>query len=404
MTEPTDPADAAAGDVSADSGVDDVVAAESSEDSADAPVDDSADADSAVAADGADVHGDGGEDDASADEALSALPNNGRHRATIRDPRNETKKASEKSAGAKTSSEEVAATGVKGFLLRFEMPLLIALAIAIAIILKSFVIQPFYIPSESMEQTLHGCSTCSGDRILVFKPVYSFRDPHPGDIVVFKAPPDWEEAGGTVAASNPLARGVQWFGQLVGVIPPSEKDLVKRVVAIGGQTVKCCDPQGNVQVSSLGVDGPWTSLNEPYIYQPQSYAPPLANGQRAPNDARSFGPVTVPNGRLWVLGDHRSDSADSRYHCGAGGSGSACDAQSATVPVDDVIGKAVVIAWPPSRWRTLGTPKTFKTLAMSAVTFPATQPAAAGGLTVLTTGLVVRRLRRRKHVPRHHRT
>ena len=110
-------------------------------------------------------------------------------------------------------------------------------AIAIAIVLKSFVIQPFYIPSQSMEQTLHGCPGCAGDRILVFKPVYHVRDPKGGDIVVFKAPEDWDEAGGQVLSANPVVHGIQWFGQLVGVVPPSEKDLVKRVIATGGQTV-----------------------------------------------------------------------------------------------------------------------------------------------------------------------
>lgn len=282
------------------------------------------------------------------------------------------------------------------------MPLLIALAIAIAIVLKTFVIQPFYIPSDSMEQTLHGCSTCHGDRILVFKPVYSLRDPHPGDIVVFKAPPDWEEAGGSTRAGNPVARGVQWFGQLVGVIPPSEKDLVKRVIAVGGESVKCCDDNGNVQISRNGPDGPWESLNEPYIYKPQEWSKPLPSGERAPNDARSFGPVTVPAGRLWVLGDHRSDSADSRYHCGDGGSGPACDATQATVPVDDVIGKAVVIAWPPSRWKALGTPSTFTRFASTNAAVTATLPIVLGVLVAGAIGLVWRSRRRRpRRRPKH---
>src|SRR6185437_5792895 len=109
---------------------------------------------------------------------------------------------------------------------RFELPILIVVAIAIAVVLKTFVIQPFYIPSQSMEQTLHGCPGCAGDRILVFKPVYHVRDPHPGDIVVFKAPKDWDEPGGQVLSNNPVVHGIQWFGQLIGVVPPSEKDLV----------------------------------------------------------------------------------------------------------------------------------------------------------------------------------
>ena len=257
---------------------------------------------------------------------------------------------------------------------RFELPILIVVAIAIAIVLKTFVVQPFYIPSQSMEKTLHGCPNCSGDRILVFKPVFKVRDPHPGDVVVFKAPADWDGAGVTLS-SNPVAHAIQWFGQLVGVVPPSEKDLVKRVIAIGGQTVRCCDDNGNVQVSDHGLSGPWRSLNEPYIFENSSWSKPTTPGVRGPDDTRSFGPVTVPAGRLWVMGDHRGDSADSRYHCGDSGSGPNCDPVDSTVPASDVIGKAVVIAWPPSRWRTLGTPKTFTSLGLPGVGGLPSEPA-----------------------------
>ena len=104
----------------------------------------------------------------------------------------------------------------------------------------------------------------------------------------------------------------------------------------------------------------------------------------------------MPKGRLWVMGDHRNDSADSRYHCGPDGTDttddSDCDPTSSTVPVDDVIGKAFVIAWPPSRWRTLGTPSTFEGAAMAAG--PAL-PAAASMTAVVPLFLVRRRRRRR---------
>jgi signal peptidase I len=247
-----------------------------------------------------------------------------------------------------------------------------------------------------MEQTLYGCPGCSGDRILVFKPVYNVRDPHPGDIVVFKAPVDWNEGGGVTLSSNPLVHGVQWFGQLVGVVPPSEKDLVKRVIAVGGQTIKCCDNNGNVQVSDTGPNGPWRSLNEPYIYQPSPWTKPSTPGGKAVNDTRSFGPVTVPKGRLWVMGDHRSDSADSRYHCGDGGVGANCDPQASTVGVKDVIGKAVVIAWPPSRWRTLGTPSTFASLGLPGAGALVSEPVPAAMFAVGSLALVRRRRRRRR--------
>lgn len=235
----------------------------------------------------------------------------------------------------------------------WELPALILLAIVIAIVVKTFVVQPFYIPSQSMEKTLHGCPGCHGDRILVNKPIFDFRDPEPGDIVVFNAPKGWDDEPISRPPSNPVVRAVRGFGQLIGFVPPDGQVLVKRVIATGGQTVKG-DSAGHVLVSTHGASGPYRTLREPYVF--------IDRGQLA--NVRPFGPVTVPKGRLWVMGDHRNDSADSRYHCGPDG---VSDDQlncgqyptEATVPIGDVIGKAFVIAWPPSRWRTLGTPSTF---------------------------------------------
>ena len=102
----------------------------------------------------------------------------------------------------------------------WEYPVLIFAAIAVAVLIKTFLVQPFYIPSESMEKTLHGCPGCSGDRIVVNKPIYRFRDPHAGDIVVFHAPPGWEEP--TVpSGGNPVVRALRGFGQFIGLVPPS---------------------------------------------------------------------------------------------------------------------------------------------------------------------------------------
>jgi signal peptidase I len=263
----------------------------------------------------------------------------------------------------------------------WELPALIALAILIAILVKTFLVQPFYIPSESMEKTLHGCTGCSGDRILVNKLIYDFRDPHPGDIVVFNAPPGWNDEPPSQPPGNPIVRAVRGFGQLIGFVPPDGLVLVKRVIAVGGQTVKG-DAQGHVFISQHGPGGPWRQLDETYVYE------------SGPDDKAKFGPITVPKGRLWVMGDHRNASADSRYHCGPNGSDgpddASCDVASATVPISDVIGKAFVIAWPPSRWTTLGTPKTFTNAS-----------AGLAGAGVLPLGLVaplylVRRRRRRR--------
>ena len=102
----------------------------------------------------------------------------------------------------------------------WELPALIVLAIGIAIVVKSFLVQPFYIPSDSMEQTLHGCPGCAGDRILVNKLIFDLRDPHPGDVVVFHNPKDWSsDEPISRPPTNPVVRAVRGFGQLVGFVP-----------------------------------------------------------------------------------------------------------------------------------------------------------------------------------------
>ena len=248
----------------------------------------------------------------------------------------------------------------------WELPVLAIIAVAVAVIVKTFIVQPFYIPSESMEHTLYGCQGCNGDKILVNKPIYDFRSPEPGDIIVFSRPDAWPPDSETPVPpkTNIITGPIRWFGQLVGVVPPDREDLVKRVIAVGGQTIKCCDAQGHVQVSDNGPSGTFRSLDEPYV--DFTNADGVSTGTEM-----TFGPVTVPHGRLWVMGDHRVDSADSRYHCVAGDNnapttGQVCDPVASTVPISHVIGKAFVIAWPPSRWRTLGTPSTFKAQALSA--------------------------------------
>ncbi|MGY1808432.1 signal peptidase I [Blastococcus sp. SYSU D00669] len=216
----------------------------------------------------------------------------------------------------------------KGSLLR-ELPVLLLIAFVLALLVKTFFVQAFFIPSGSMEQTLHGCTGCTGDRVLVNKVPYWFGEPEPGDIVVFKGPDTWSPEVEVSDPSNWFSGALLWLGRSIGVAPPSEDDYVKRVIATGGQTVECCDPEGRVTV-----DG--DPLDEPYIYEDN------------PIESRRFGPVTVPDGRLWVMGDHRSASADSRNHVG--------DEYSGTIAVSDVIGKAAVIVWPLDRFGLLASP------------------------------------------------
>lgn len=212
-----------------------------------------------------------------------------------------------------------------------ELPILVVVALVLTFVIQTFVARVYVIPSGSMELTLNG-NNGSGDRILVDKVVYDFRDPAPGDVVVFKGPPGWDQTEFFVDSStNPLTHWLRQLGSSIGVTKPDEYDLVKRVIATGGETVACCDSQNRVTV-----DG--KPLDEPYIYwQP---------GRPGPTEQLRFGPITVPKGYLWVEGDNRSNSDDSRYQNGGGIKG--------IVPVANVIGKARTIIWPPSRWQGIG--------------------------------------------------
>jgi signal peptidase I len=238
----------------------------------------------------------------------------------------------------------------KGSLLR-ELPVLLLVAFVLALIVKTFFVQAFFIPSGSMEQTLHGCTGCTGDRVLVNKVPYWFGEPEPGEIVVFKGPDTWSPEVTVSEPTNWFAGALLWLGRTVGVAPPSEDDFVKRVIAVGGQTIQCCDTEGRVTVDGVPLD-------EPYIFE------------NTPIESRTFGPVTVEEGRLWVMGDHRSASADSKAHM--------TDRYSGTIGVDDVIGKAAVIVWPIGRFGLLDSPDIQGTEAAAAGTAASLAPYAAG--------------------------
>lgn len=203
-----------------------------------------------------------------------------------------------------------------------ELPLLVVVALLLTFLIQTFLAKVYVIPSGSMETTLHGCSGCSNDRVVVDKVTYNLGDPAPGDVVVFRGPDSWSSEISVDPPSNALLRGLQQFGSLIGLAPPNEKDFVKRVIATGGQTVQCCDPRNRVLV-----DG--EPLEEPYIWYEPDAGPPLQQG---------FGPFVVPQGHLWMMGDSRNNSSDSR----ATGHGA--------VPIDNVIGQARFIVLPPQRF------------------------------------------------------
>jgi signal peptidase I len=226
-----------------------------------------------------------------------------------------------------------------------EAVILIVIAVIIYYLMLTFVARPYLIPSESMEPTLHGCMGCTGDRIMVDKVTYDFSSPKPGDVIVFKGPNVWNVGYKSIRSTNTPVRWMQNALSFIGFVPPDENDLVKRVIAVGGQTVECRVTTG------LTVNG--KPLNQPFLDPKTLGVDPALYPCLGPE----FGPVTVPEGRLWVMGDNRTHSADSRAHCTSLPAdlqrGILCtgDPNSGTIPVDNVIGKARFIAWPPSRWR-----------------------------------------------------
>lgn len=227
-----------------------------------------------------------------------------------------------------------------------EIPLLVGVAVLIALVLKTFLVQAFVIPSGSMEQTIR-----IGDRVLVdkFTPWFG-SEPQRGDVVVFRDPGGWLRGEQTTQKDDPVViKQVKEGLAFIGLLPSDdEKDLIKRVVGVGGDRVKCCDTQGRVTVNGV-------PLTEDYLY---------------PGDRPSTTPfdVEVPEGRLWVMGDHRSNSADSRFHQ---------DTDFGTVSEEEVVGRAMVIAWPFGHWTTLDEPKTYASVSDSASGSTAAPPAVA---------------------------
>ncbi|MCX4655523.1 signal peptidase I [Streptomyces microflavus] len=223
-----------------------------------------------------------------------------------------------------------------------ELPLLIGIALILALLIKTFLIQAFSIPSDSMQNTLQ-----RGDRVLVDKLTPWFgSEPERGEVVVFHDPGGWLEDTAT-----PEPNVAQKFLSFIGLMPSSEeKDLIKRVIAVGGDTVECKE-NGPVTVNGKALD------EKSFIFP----------GNTPCND-KPFGPIKVGEGRIFVMGDHRQNSLDSRYHQELPGQG--------TVSNDEVVGRAIVVAWPVGRWATLPIPSTFDQPGLNAAA--AMAPAALG--------------------------
>ena len=192
-----------------------------------------------------------------------------------------------------------------------ELPILLGVAILVAVLVRTFVLQTFYIPSGSMEHTLE-----LNDRVLVNKFVHDFRSAQRGEVIVFEAPRQWRS-------------------------DPAGEDFIKRVIGVGGDRIRCCD-QGRLTVNGQPLD-------ESYIYS--------QNGWRDPAAEQDFD-IVVPPDRLWVMGDHRSASGDSLEHWESSNN----DIMVATVPEDAIVGRAFTIFWPVSRATWLTVPDTFESV------------------------------------------
>ncbi|MGA8456351.1 MAG: signal peptidase I, partial [Streptosporangiaceae bacterium] len=221
-----------------------------------------------------------------------------------------------------------------------ELPVLIITALVIALLIKTFVVQAFFIPSGSMENTLQ-----INDKILVNKLVYHFRSIQPGDVVVFDGAGSWTPELPSHPSSDPIVRAYDvtlkpLFEAVSGLFgtAPGQTDFIKRVIGVPGDHVVCCNAQGLVTVNGV-------ALHE------QSYLYPGETPSEAPAGYSGRFNIIVPSGRLWVMGDNRAVSDDSRLRQADPGHG--------TIPESSVIGRAFMIVWPPSRWRILPIPSTF---------------------------------------------
>ena len=200
----------------------------------------------------------------------------------------------------------------KGSVLR-EFPVLVIVALAVSLIIKTFLVQFFFIPSGSMENTLQ-----INDRVAVNKVPFISRSIHRGDVVVFRDPANWLPEPWPSTENKVLAKIKEGF-VAVGVLPnPAKQYLVKRVIGVAGDHIVCCSKSGALEINGK-------SSVEPYIFAGNKPSEMNFN-------------VTVPQGKVWVMGDHRGASADSRYHQD--------DVNNGFVPVSRITGRVFSIIWP----------------------------------------------------------
>ncbi|MBA4246956.1 MAG: signal peptidase I [Microbacterium sp.] len=223
--------------------------------------------------------------------------------------------ASTAASSASASAKPPVSRGRSVLLFLRDVVVIVAAALVISFLIKTFLIRSFYIPSESMMDTL-----IKDDRIIVNQLVPDVIGIERGDVVVFADPGGWLPEV-VEPPQSPLAAASDWVLSLIGLsASDSDEHLVKRVIGLPGDRIVCCNDLGQLSINGIPLD-------EPYVLLPAGTID--VSGQDFQED--------VPEGTLWVMGDNRYDSADSRFN--------------GVVPIDDVVGRAFVISWPVDRWR-----------------------------------------------------
>lgn len=231
--------------------------------------------------------------------------------ASVSDPTTET--------DAPTRPKRKKLRGWKAFVR--DVAVILVAAVVISFLIKTFLIRSFYIPSESMEDTL-----LVNDRIIVNQLTPDLIPIQRGDVVVFRDPGGWLPQQ-PEADQNPVVAFFDWLLSIIGLTAPDSNDhLIKRVIGLPGDVVECCNEFGQMTVNGI-------PLEESYVLLPDGVT-------KVSRD--DFGPITVPEDSLWVMGDNRYNSEDSRYHQDEPGNG--------FVPYDHVVGRAILITWPIDRW------------------------------------------------------
>jgi len=206
-----------------------------------------------------------------------------------------------------------------GLFLR-DLLIIFVVALLISFVIKTFLVRSFYIPSGSMEQTL-----LENDRIIVNQLEPRLIPIEHGDVVVFRDPGGWLPPQPALE-QNAIVAGVDWLMSVAGLSAPDSNDhLIKRVVGLPGDHVVCCNALGQMSVNGIPLSEPYTQL-------------PAGETKVSKDDFD----VIVPDNSLWVMGDNRYNSKDSRYNGSTPGKG--------FVPIDNVVGRALVISWPLNRW------------------------------------------------------